>query len=404
MASKGSGFFAIDRRTWAEVCGLGINPAVAYLVLAQGTSRNNRLTSWSVTSLRHYVGISWERGKPAIEQLIKAGIICHAPSHSKNKPRYDLPSWAEIFAANLERKRARLSESDQRFLAKLRNDGIPAKKTFRLEQDLERMAGWGVLYRQGDDYRLDFPPMEPDVIWLPNTIVTGTDRGEESPVRRLRSGGDVWNLRLFVDLYHAHNLRDDGGISPGVILEKYERTLVGEQGIFNVWAFRQKQKFLTWTGPFAVHEQRPKKTDENHLVWENLRQLEKNGLLTFVPHLWESDSKDAEVLHAYGIEGIGGEQVEIEIGQGAHLAGQAMVLDAKVDGLSGYYLAPVKNTLPNVQMVGVVRLTYRPHTSRTANWFADLNETAPRWIQIYRELRQKAEQSRQKTPVVGSGR
>jgi hypothetical protein len=27
-----------------------------------------------------------------------------------------------------------------------------------------------------------------------------------------------------------------------------------------------------------------------------------------------------------------------------------------------YYFAPVKNTLPNVQMVGVARLHYRPHT------------------------------------------
>ena len=79
-----------------------MNPAVAYLVLAQGTSGNNRSTSWSVTSLKHHVGISWERGKPAIEQLIKAGIIRHAPSHTKNKPRYDLPSWAEIIAANLD--------------------------------------------------------------------------------------------------------------------------------------------------------------------------------------------------------------------------------------------------------------------------------------------------------------
>jgi hypothetical protein len=404
MASKGSGFFAIDRRTWAEVCGLGINPAVAYLVLAQGTSRNNRLTSWSVTSLRHYVGISWERGKPAIEQLIKAGIICHAPSHSKNKPRYDLLSWAEIFAAHLEHKRACLSDSDKRFLAKLRNNEIPAKKTYDQRQDLKRMAELGVLHRQGDDYSLDFPPMEPDVIWLPNTIVTGTDRGEESPVRRVRSGGDVWTLRLFVDLYHAHNLRDDGGISPRVIFEKYERKSVGQQGIFNIWAFRRERRFFTCTGPFVAHAQRHAKTDEIHPVWENVDQLAKNGLLTFVPHLWESDSKDAEVLHAYGIEGISGEQKEIEIGQAAHLAGQAMVLDAKVDRLSGYYLAPVKNTLPNVQMVGVVRLTYRPHTSRTANWFAELNEKAPHWIQLYRELHQKAEQSRQKTPVAGSGR
>jgi hypothetical protein len=29
---KAHGFFAVDRRTWARVCGLGLNGAVAYLV------------------------------------------------------------------------------------------------------------------------------------------------------------------------------------------------------------------------------------------------------------------------------------------------------------------------------------------------------------------------------------
>jgi hypothetical protein len=38
-AGKGQGdFFAVDRRTWARACDLGLNPAVAYLVLARGTS------------------------------------------------------------------------------------------------------------------------------------------------------------------------------------------------------------------------------------------------------------------------------------------------------------------------------------------------------------------------------
>jgi hypothetical protein len=36
------GFFAVDRRAWALVCGLGMNPAVAYLVLAHGTGGDNR--------------------------------------------------------------------------------------------------------------------------------------------------------------------------------------------------------------------------------------------------------------------------------------------------------------------------------------------------------------------------
>jgi hypothetical protein len=40
--STGCGdFFAIDRRAWACVCGLGLNPAVAYLVMARGSGPDN---------------------------------------------------------------------------------------------------------------------------------------------------------------------------------------------------------------------------------------------------------------------------------------------------------------------------------------------------------------------------
>jgi hypothetical protein len=40
--SRGTGeFFAIDRRTWGYVCGLGINAAVVYLVLARDRSRQS---------------------------------------------------------------------------------------------------------------------------------------------------------------------------------------------------------------------------------------------------------------------------------------------------------------------------------------------------------------------------
>jgi hypothetical protein len=97
IKTRGKGdFFAIDRRTWAEVCKLGLYEAVAYLVLAQGTAGNNRSTSWSATSLKKYADVSWERGKPAIERLQLAGLIQYGEKHTREKPRYELLSWAEI--------------------------------------------------------------------------------------------------------------------------------------------------------------------------------------------------------------------------------------------------------------------------------------------------------------------
>ena len=55
---SGKGFLRIDRRTWAKVCELGMNPAVAYLVLASGTGKGHRGTSWSVQAVKKYTAIA----------------------------------------------------------------------------------------------------------------------------------------------------------------------------------------------------------------------------------------------------------------------------------------------------------------------------------------------------------
>ena len=41
--------------------------------------------------------------------------------------------------------------------------------------------------------------------------------------------------RLLVDLYHAQNLREDGGISRKITWEEYQRVEVGQQGPYVVW-------------------------------------------------------------------------------------------------------------------------------------------------------------------------
>jgi len=89
-------FFRVDRRIWAAACELGMNPAVAYLVLAQGTNANNRSTRWSITSLKKHAGVTWERGKTAIEQLIESGLVRYAKEHTRPRPRYELPTWQEL--------------------------------------------------------------------------------------------------------------------------------------------------------------------------------------------------------------------------------------------------------------------------------------------------------------------
>lgn len=395
MGKQGE-FFAIDRRTWGEICNSSpINEAVAYLVLAQGTGGSNRTTAWSATSLKTYTGISWNRAVPAIESLTSKGFIRKAESHTREKPRYELPRYHEIEQAILERKRAALSAYDQLILADIK----AGKRINKHTQSIRQLESQGFIKKTENGYTVveSTATEEPDWIWLPNTIVTGTDRGEDPPIRRLRSAGDLWALRLFIDLYHAQNLRDDGGISPAVIRKQYERQMVGEQGIFNVWGFTPGNQQLFWTGPFLSHRDRARKPDGDHPVWDTVRSLETQGLLSFVPHLWDHDPVanpgQGEIIHAYGLRGAG-EQPEIDIATAAHCAGQAMVPEFKLNRGDRLFLAPVERTLPDVQMVGVARLHYRPKTRRTKDWWAEVSSNAEKWVSHYNGLREKAEKSR----------
>lgn len=86
-----SGFFAVDRRTWARVCGLCLNRAVAYLVLARGTGKSNRETAWSVQAIETYTGISRSRAHAAVAALIKDGVL--RKLRDGTRPKYELVPW-----------------------------------------------------------------------------------------------------------------------------------------------------------------------------------------------------------------------------------------------------------------------------------------------------------------------
>jgi hypothetical protein len=85
-------FFAIDRRTWARVCGLGMNPAVAYLVLARFTGKTNRTTAASVHAIETYTSISRGRARVAIDKLIQCGwgVVCGREASCRSRSRVEV--------------------------------------------------------------------------------------------------------------------------------------------------------------------------------------------------------------------------------------------------------------------------------------------------------------------------
>jgi len=319
------------------------------------------------------------------------GFIASAETSTRNKPRYELLSAAAVANAIFAAKEATLSDRERFVLRCIRDGRRASRRDFKIVASLESK---GLVHHYAGTTVALKPPAaeEADPIWLPNTLVTGSSEGEQPPVWRLRSAGDIWALRLLVDLYYAHNLRDDGGISPGVIRQTFERTMVGEHGIFNVWGFKAGGPTLWWKLPFEAHRERPKEADKDHPIWATIQHLQREGLLSFVPHLWDNDSDEAEIIHGYGI-GNAGEQLEFEMASAAHRAALAMIPDFKAEKATRggyYYFAPVLNTRPNVQMIGVARLRYRPHTSRTGDWYGELLKNGPVWVDRYREYTENA--------------
>jgi hypothetical protein len=329
---SGAGFFSVDRRMWARVCQLGINEAVSYLVLAQGTGKDNKVTSWSTKAIREYGGMGWPRAKDAITNLLQGKIISHAKGHTQQLPRYELLT-------------------------------LPAKKATS---------------------NSEFSP-ESDLVWLPSTLVTGTANGEDSPVKRLRMIGDVSAMRLLVELYHTQSLRDDGGISPWVMHKKYKKVSALEYGPWAIWAFSKIGSTIypsAW--PFPTYANGWVSGHGEHPVFKSISILTSEGLLGFVPHLWDNETEQAEIIHPYGANGEG-EALEIAIGDAAHQAASAMLGD-RCDEYIGDHLAPVKRSIKNVCMIGVARLRYRPQTKRTAAWFAELNESGAEFLRQYNKL------------------
>src|SRR5688572_13213702 len=71
----GGEFFAIGVPQWAAACELGLRQAVALLVLARGSGRDNSTTTWSAEAVCNHSGMTWRRAKEAIALLEAQKIV-----------------------------------------------------------------------------------------------------------------------------------------------------------------------------------------------------------------------------------------------------------------------------------------------------------------------------------------
>lgn len=81
-------FFAIDRGGWNRAVQLGMNCAVAYLVMARGTGADQVTTSWSANAIETNTSIPRHLAKKSIAKLNEAGLITTVKSGLR--PQYKL--------------------------------------------------------------------------------------------------------------------------------------------------------------------------------------------------------------------------------------------------------------------------------------------------------------------------
>jgi hypothetical protein len=205
---------------------------------------------------------------------------------------------------------------------------------------------------------------------------------------------DPMALRLFGELYGAQNLREDGGVSRTITSRAYIREKLGQSGSNVVWYFTHKTTYVTWGDVTLPHKNDWSKKElaggksPAETYFQRAGMLESAGLIEWVPYLFEGP--EGEPIHPLAWNGM---DMEKELYTACVAAGRALLtqgqLDHIVKNLSGGWLVPAPAHMAHVQMYGIARLRYRPHTRMTAAWWADYNDRCAQFTSVYKAIAAK---------------
>ena len=116
-----SGFFAISRPAFHQVCTLGVNEACLYLVYACGTGKSNDKTSWSNHALTRYTQITRSRAKKAAASLISEKLVKQIKGGKH--PRFQLMIKADDERVWLPKEFVRGASKERPPIERLRQTG-----------------------------------------------------------------------------------------------------------------------------------------------------------------------------------------------------------------------------------------------------------------------------------------
>jgi hypothetical protein len=384
--SASGDFFVVDRRTFMAACALGLNPAIAYLTIARGAG-SRRTSAWSVDAIERYTGISRPKAKIAVSALIENHII--TLERAGTRPIYGIVSVQEWEANNFS--------ADERIVLELIGEQkrvrIPSAH-FYTAADLARR---GYLINK-KNCRFSRNPAaffseEPRSVWLPNAIVDGA-ADERPPLALLRQMQDVRRLKLFIALYDVNNLPNDGGVSRAILYQEYTLKRVSQRGPLTIWGFNSDcTTFSASATPlhniFLTGQKNEKGADTGMSDFRSaLDGLSSCGLMNFIPHVFESNKPEAEMMHPYATERDVGETWEHGVADAAHAAAWACLELEYQEWATreDFFLLPVPSHISNVAVIGIGRLKYRPRTRMTAAWFAMSKGRSEAWQTTYESM------------------
>jgi hypothetical protein len=399
---KSPGFFAVDRGAFRCAAMGGLNSAVAHLIMARGTARDNRTTQWSVHSIEQRTGISRPNAARAVADLLKRGIWKKV--RDGKHPIYEAVPGNQVpggpFTADEQAAIAAIR--DGRAVPYESNDAVKALVARGIMEQMpssrRRRRSYGNHYDAPPaPYKLDEAAIaaltEPLAVWLPNALIDGASN-EVPPVELIRQTRSLPALRLLIELYALQFLPNYGGVPRELVRVVFERAKVGQQGPFVVWGFRSKhmttdgglaRPFLT--GQFTTRDDGTRlDAGWDASFWPAVNTLTNLGLVERVGMLLDGDDNEAEIIHPYPIRG--GEPAERELAAAAELAAQAMLTEGQLvwSKEEGYHLVPVLKHIVNATVVEVFRLKYRPHTTATSAWFGLMQQTAAEYLDHYRAI------------------
>jgi hypothetical protein len=310
------GFFAVGKAEWARACELGLNPAVALLVMARGSGRDNSTTKWSAEAVSSHTGMSWRRAAAAIAALEASKLVTRVIDNKKKPTR-----------------------------------------------------------------KLIVPGDLGNMLWLPNSLVTGA-KDEQPPLARFRQAQNSDYLQAFIDLYGVQDLTGDGGLPRELINAQYEiREHICDMGQFRIWGFTRDEKRHRYCRAYGPLERFNGRKNGDDSAWDFIQTIESMGLLEAVDYLAESESSEAELIHP-----LTGDKYAEDVSKSARELAENLPGNFTYQGEKFDYVLPAYPHMASVSVVSVFRLVYRPHTKRTAAWFALHYAACTRFAKIYSSM------------------